>query len=431
MNRIIINKQFDKICNANLDFLLKVAKYHYINRSPQKEKNFPDKWNLAKSASVLISSLAVCSDERTIDFVFEFIKEYTHSENSKIKESVLMAYGSILDSIHKNRIKEIIEGSLPTLMNLLSDKSFDVRTTVSWVIKKICKYHTDVIIHLQNTNPNLLKNFIEALIQHLNSNKKVVMNLIESINLLSINCKKLKGENYQNSILSSYYQIIMDNLVQVAYMPEAISNENNIAINAFYTISSLIEYAPYDTYHLLQGYFSQFVNLLIDTKEVSKFQNEEQRLLYQEYLCSIISSYLMEEKMCLNMDQAKFIFSLIKAFFLERGTVFDTGISLCSSIALNIGKNFKELIEEYGSFLYHALGMWNAEMICKSAIMSVSDLIRALGRDFDPYIDQIIPIVFNIIQVNYIKYNYYYLFYKFILFYFIIFIFRIPYAIKL
>ena len=70
------------------------------------------------------------------------------------------------------------------------------------------------------------------------------MNLIESINLLSINCKKLKGENYQNSILSSYYQIIMDNLVQVAYMHEAISNENNIAINAFYTISSLIEYAP-------------------------------------------------------------------------------------------------------------------------------------------------------------------------------------------
>jgi hypothetical protein len=311
-----------------------------------------------------------------------------------------MAYGSILDSIHKIRIKEIIEGSLPTLMNLLSDKSFDVRTTVSWVIKKICKYHTDVIIILQNTNPVLLDSFIESLIKHLNSNKKVVMNLIESINLLAINCKKLKGENYQTSILSKYYQIIIDNLTQVAYMKEAISSETNIANNAFYTISSLIENTPYDSMQLVAGYFSQFVNLLIETKEVSKFQNEEQKLLYQEYLCSIISSYLMEEKVSLNMDQAKYIFSIIKNFFLERGTVFENGISLCSSIALNIGKNFKELIEEYGSFLYHALGMWNAEMICKSAIMSVSDLIRALGRDFDPYIDQIIPVVFNIIQVN-------------------------------
>lgn len=313
-----------------------------------------------------------------------------------------MAYGSILDSIHKIRIKEIIEGSLPTLMVLLSDKSFDVRTTVSWVVKKICKYHTDVIIYLQNTNPILLDNFIESLIKHLNSNKKVVMNLIESINLLAINCKKLKGENYQTSILSKYYQIMMDNLVQVAYMPEAISSETNIANNAFYTISSLIESTPYDTSQLISGYFSQFVNLLVESqsKEVTKFPIEEHRLLYQEYLCSIISSYLMEEKISLNIDQAKYIFDVVKNFFLERGTVFETGISLCSSIALNIGKNFKELIEEYGNFLYHALGMWNAEMICKSAIMSVSDLIRALGREFDPYIDQIIPVVFNIIQVS-------------------------------
>jgi len=406
MNRITGDKPCLKICNTNLEFLLKVAKYHYINRSPQKEKNFPDKWNLAKSASVLLSSLAVCTDERTIDFVFEFIKEYTNSENSKIKESVLMSYGSILDSTHRKRIKEIIEGSLPTLMNMLSDKSFDVRTTVSWVIKKICKYHTDIIIYLQNNNPVLLDNFIQTLIKHLNSNKKVVMNLIESINLLAVNCKNIKGENYNTSILSKYYQIIFDNLVLVAYTQEAITSENNIAVNAFFTISSLIETAPYDVLTLIQGYFSQFVNLLMETKEISKFQNDEQRLLYQEYLCSVISSYLMEEKTSLNMDQAKYIFEIVKSFFLERGTVFETGISLCSSIALNIGKNFKELIEEYGNFLYVALGMWNAELICKSAIMSVSDLIRALGSDFDPYIDQIIPVVFNIIQVNYHHYLY-------------------------
>ena len=93
--------------------------------------------------------MSTCTDERTIDFVFEFIKEHTNSENSKIKESVLMAYGSILDSVYFKRIKDIIEGSLPTLITMLTDKSFDVRTTVSWVIKKICKYHTDVIVYLQ------------------------------------------------------------------------------------------------------------------------------------------------------------------------------------------------------------------------------------------------------------------------------------------
>merc|ERR1712151_842655 len=98
------------------------------------------------------------------------------------------------------------------------------------------------------------------------------------------------------------------------------------------------------------------------------------------------------------MDQAKYIFAEVKSFFIERGTVFETGISLCSSIALNIGKNSIEILEDYGNFLYVGLGAWNQEGICKSSIMSVSDLIRSLGTEFSPYIDQILPIVFNIIQ---------------------------------
>lgn len=311
-----------------------------------------------------------------------------------------MAYGSILDSIHLNRIKEIISGSLPTLMNMLSDKSFDVRATVSWVIKKICKYHSDIIVMLQTTNPLLLDNFIQSLLNHLSSNKKVVLNLLESIHFLSINTKKLKGDNFNTSILSNYYKLIFDNLIQVAYMQDAITNESNIAMNAFYTISTLVENCPYDVMTLIQGYFSNFVTMLIDTKDNSKYNNEEHRHLYQEYLCSTISSYLMEEKTNLNIDQARYIYSEVKSYFLERGTVFETGISLCSSIALNIGKEFNFILSDYGNFLYHALGMWNSENICKSAIMSVSDLIRALGNDFIPYIDQIIPVIFNIIQVN-------------------------------
>ena len=53
-------------------------------------------------------------------------------------------------------IKEIIEGSLPTLMNMLSDKSFDVRTTVSWVIKKIFKYHVLDFLEIQFSSNNFL-----------------------------------------------------------------------------------------------------------------------------------------------------------------------------------------------------------------------------------------------------------------------------------
>lgn len=311
-----------------------------------------------------------------------------------------MAYGSILDSIHKHRIKLIIEGSLPTLMNMLSDKSFDVRSTVSWVIKKICKFHMDVIIYIQNSNPNLLENFLQTIIKHFSSNKKVVMNLIEAVNFIAQKNKEQIGDNnFNTGVLSKYYNIILESFIKIAYMPEAISPEMNIAQNAFFTIGNLVEYCPFDVLSTVQGFFNQFINLLLESKEKEKFSSEENRLNYQEYLCSVISTYLMEEKIRLNMDQAKYIYNEVKGFFLERGTIFENGISLCSSIALNIGKEFKELISDFGNFLYVGLGMFNAENICKSAIMSVSDLIRALGSDFEPYIDQVFPIVINIIQV--------------------------------
>lgn len=378
---------------------MKIIKYHYLNRSPQKEKNFPDKWNLAKSASILLSFLANCTDQRTINFVFEFIKENSNNENSKTKESFLMAYGSVLDCIYTENIKQIIEGSIPTLIQMLTDKSFDVRTTVSWVIKKICKYHTDRIDAMKNSNIVLLDNFIQTIIKNLNSNKKVVINLMESINNICSNLTKLSEETFQSNILSNYYKLIIDSLLEVAYMPEAISTEIQIANNAFYTISNLVESAPSDVLVLVQSYFSNFIDLLLATKNKSNFQNEEHRMYYQDYICSLISSYLIYEKITLNMDQAKFLYEEVKAFFLERGTVFENGISLCTSIALNIGKQFKEFIQDFGNFLYHALGMWNSEIICKAAIMSVSDLIRSMGSDFDPYIDQIIQMIFNIIQV--------------------------------
>jgi len=383
-----------------LDFLAKVIKHHYLNRNPQKEKQFPDHWNLAKSASILLTYLSQCTNESVIDFVFELIKEHINSDNSKIKDSVLMAYGAIMETAHESKIKEIIEGSLPTLNNMLADKSLDVRTTVSWVIKKICKYHCDRIMTLKHSNPELLNEFIVTLIKYLNSNKKVIINICESINYLAIGAKKnCNIELYRSNFLSSYYEHLFNTLMNIAYIKDGISPEYNIPLYAFYAISALIDNAPSDVLNFINNFFSNFVTCLIDTKSKEKFESDEFRYLYQEYLCSVISSYICDNKITLNLDQAKYLYNEVKEIFIQRNSVFDSGIMVCSSIALNIGKDFLEILPDYGNFLYHALTQWNLDSVCRNAISSVSDLIRSLGNDFDNYIDQLLPLVFSIIEV--------------------------------
>lgn len=356
---------------------------------------------MAKSASVLLNTLCISADVQVIDFVFDLIKEYIANENGKIKESVLMAYGSILETRHSEKIKYIIEGSLPTLIIMLGDKSIDVRTTVSWVIKKICKYHTDSLKKLQYTNNTLLNEFIQVLIKYLTSNKKIVSNICESFSFMSENLNKESNLSVITSFLSEYYSCLFDNLMQIAYMKDGITTENNIPLASFYCLISLIDNAPQDCIDFIKQYFPNFINCLQASLDKKNFENDEIRGMYQEYICSTISAFLCDSKIILNLDQGKFLYGLVKEIFLERCTVFDSGIMMCSSIALNIGKDFIQILPDYGNFLFHALGLWNIESVCNAALMSVSELIRSLGECFEPYVDQFLPLIFNIIEVNF------------------------------
>lgn len=403
VNRMRNGKQFYRYSDKCQAFLTNAIKYHYLNRNSQKEKQTPDKWNLAKSASVLLGYLSQCCTESIIDFVFLLIKEYINNENSKIKESVLMAYGSIMETIYSDKIKSIIEGSLPTLITMLSDKSLDVRSTDSWIIKKICKFHSEKIISLDKSSPLLLDQFISTLIKNLTSNKKVVSNICESLHFLALANKKYSIENLNNfktGILSKYYPMLYENLLQIAYANDAITSERNIAVSAFFALGTLTDCAPSDVLNFLNEYFTNFINLLRNTLDKKKIESNEMRSEYQDYLCSTISSYLCDNKLPLTLEQSQFLYNLIKEIFMERGTVFETGILVCSSIALNIGESFLEILPDYGNFLYHGLSLWNVESICRIALVSVSDLIRSLKEKFEPYLEQLLPLVFGIIEVK-------------------------------
>lgn len=311
-----------------------------------------------------------------------------------------MAYGAIMETVHESKIKEIIEGSLPTLIKMLSDKSLDVRTTVSWVIKKICKYHCDILQAITVSNSALFSEFIETLIKFLNSNKKVVINICESFNYLALGANKSGSAGlYRTNFLSNYYESLFNTLMQIAFTKDSISPEFNIPLYAFYALSALIDNSPADVTTFIQSFFSNFVTCLSQTREKDKFEGDEYRFLYQEYLCSVISSYLCDQKIILNLEQAKYLYNEIREIFIERSCVFDSGIMVCSSIALNIGKDFVQILPDYGNFLFHALSQWNVESVCRNAIGSISDLIRSLGEDFGPYVDQLLPLVFSIIEV--------------------------------
>jgi hypothetical protein len=383
-------------------------KYHYLNRDRIKEKEDKDKWTNAKSASVLISYLCQCVDQSIIDFVFDLIQNYLMNDDSKIKESVILAFGSISETIYPTRIKDILEGALPSLLNLLEDKSIDVRSATAWSLRKISQHHTDKLIQISQTNPDLLDLFFATLFKNMNSNRRVVMNILDTINKIAVKSKLFmeltSSDNVlKSSILSKYYSDLLNQLILIPFKKDAYDSENNVALMAFYTINSLVENTPIDCIDILSSFFPIIITSLQATQQPESCSTKEQMHNYQEALCSLISVYLIEEIISLTNDQINYLFNLVKGYFLERGTIFESGIVLCSRLIIIAFHNnfnyFEEMLSSFTEFLFFAIESWEEANVCFIAIGTISEFIENLDTMFNKYLKKILPIIISIGEV--------------------------------
>ena len=357
----------------------------------------------------MISYLSECADSTIIDFVFDLIREYLGNEDSKIRESVILAFGSILQTIHFAKIKDIVEGALPTLIELLTDKNIDVRSTVAWSLRKITQYHTDCLINMSNVNPLLLNLFLENIIKNLNSNKRVVLQLVDCFSNIIINTKEYleevhPGAALQTSILSKNYPDILNALFQIAYKKDAYDAENNIALASLFSINSLVDFSPLDCIDFIREYFNNIVTALDNTSANDFFRdNLEKKYYYQDNLCAIINSYFIGDKINLNGEQCVYLYNVLERFFKERNSVFQSGILLCSKLIIytfnNYPDNFELIFSNYCQYLFMAICQWEDSGICCVAIGIVSDFIRNIHDPFEKFLNEMFEKIFSIGKV--------------------------------
>ena len=383
-------------CDRALEMLFEVSKHHLTNRDAERERLEEDEWNCVKAASMLFGNLCRCTDERLIDKVFSFISENINSESPKIRDSVILAFGSVLETSHRDKIRGIIPGAIPTLLNMLNDSSSEVRCTMSWAIKKICEYHSESL-----ASPELFDLFIMTIINNLNSSKKVVVQLCYSINFIAteMRSKVLETTGY----LTNYMSTLLQTMLTIAFTKDACDFNNNVALAAFFTMGTLIDYAPMDTYDIISNFFYNNLPAAFEsTLSAGNFASEEIRFAYQSYIATVISACAAGQKVKLTSDYAMSIYQLIKRSFIERQNVYEEGLMACSSLSLSLGTQFHLLIGDFITYLSWALQQWQEVNLCRISINCVSDLIRSMGDCMNNYIGQLMPTIIDILEVTYL-----------------------------
>lgn len=395
-------------CDFILNNLLKYIEYHLLNRDSKAEKENEDGWQTYKSCLILLMNLSQFSGEAVIDFVFNLIQKHLNDENSKKRESVILTFGSILETIYKSKMSAVLEGAILSLIPMLSnDNSKDVRNTICWAFKKICQNQAEDLFKM---NPETTNEFIKSLIAFLKienpkTSKKIISLICGSLDNLIKKEYEFYQDNKQeftNSILSSYYQQLFVLLLSICFnkiSAESMESAFNLGFSTYNTLISLTVYSPTNCIDFINSFFPHLIQSLESTFEKANYDSESFRASQQEYLCALIASTVAPNKVNIDLEKGKYVYELVKKIILERGNVFESGISVCSSLALALGKSFKDQLFEFLNFLNVALNSSDNPSLCRNAINCLSCFIRSLDYDLESYLDELIQKIFFIVNV--------------------------------
>jgi importin subunit beta-1 len=379
------------ICNKVYRDLLEVIFKHLS----QGNVNSDDSWNLPKAASTLLSILSQCCDYNLINEVIGFIGNNINQNNTLAKEASILAFGSILDTVHKECMAGLVINSIETLMNFLLDKNSpsSLKDATAWTLEKIADLYGDEFAKHGDLFDKLIYSITELLT---NSSKRITCHLCKCIHYFSEHFRPIDGQ--VSSIFSKHVKSLLDIFLKLAFTPKSYDSDNNVAMNCFYVIGSIVENSAPDNKFIISSFFGYLVEAFKSTFIPSNFADNKMRYDYQAYIAASMEPCLITGYLELNFENAKELLSYIITTFKERGCVYEEGLMAASAIAIAIGAEFEPLVKEFGSYVIYALNSISDTSLCKTAIHSISDLIRSIGPHFSPYLEQIIPIILSILS---------------------------------
>lgn len=411
----ISNKRKTFICTYVSNDLLRYIKYHLLNRDKKSEKEDPDSWQPYKSALFILRNLSYICEGEVYEFIYQLIGENINSSDSRIKQSVILGYGTILNRRYLKNIKLNISSVVESFMNiLLNEENKEVRFSLVWVFKKFIQKIPESILELSENHRLLI---IQGLLGFLSlenkkSNNQIISEVCKFFDFYIENeCQYEKSKNKENlqnteengndfpsSILSDFYENIISMLVTLAL--NALETKSGLVDCSLSLLSSMTKYAPKNVDLIFEKIFPNLIDLLNQTCEKNISQDLETKYELQENICIVISHIIAYEKLKLDAVKSKFLYELIRKIFMSRGGCFSGGISLCTSLAIYLKENFAEISMDYLNFLNVAISEINNVAVCSSGLNSFSELIRSLGTIIEDYMNELFPLVNAIINVR-------------------------------
>lgn len=163
-------------------------------------------------------------------------------------------------------------------------------------------------------------------------------------------------------------------------------------------MNTLIEYSSHDQQDKLEEILNFFVSIIIKLPTVVKNENRC-RDLQTSFVLSLHYVITKSIKVISNETAGKIYYCILDTFKLRQG-VYDEAILTISSLSLNIGEQFSNMMASFNEFLVFALKRFNEPSLLRISIIATGDIAKSIKDKFELYSNSIIGILIEILQVN-------------------------------
>ena len=353
--------------------------------------------NRYRSLSDLLYYISKICKDNIIDDIFIYMKEKMSSKNPLMINSAIYLFASILESVHKLKLKNVIYSSIPPLCDFFKLKNESLNETVSWCFERICENFGELIIKSSDIF-YLIMNIIMTSLKNKEMNIKIKIYLCTSLFNLTEIVKN--SELFKLGVFNNYLLELLKTLDYLAYLPNSYNNDYNLTNYCFIAISGLINSSPEQNDEILLLYLDKLQERFNDACNPKNFlDNKEYQYLIQDDLCMVLGTFckIMNPKK-FTYKQIETFFNYIEQFFQNRG-IFENGLIALSNLSLLISNkgfsNFMKIIMEH---IFLCMKDYQDFSNCKTALLCLIDLITSSKENFVPYIEKLIQYFQEIIK---------------------------------
>jgi len=366
----------------------------------QDDDTNTDEWSPSKAAGVCLMNLANSCGNSILPQVMEFIGSNFENPKWQNREAALMCFGSILEGPSVENLKPAIDQAFPIIVKAMSDPSAAVRDTAAWFVGRVCDIVPEAVL-----NPNIFEHVLQAMVNGLADEPRVAQNICWAFSSLS----DAAYDHAQNQLgtedtpttycMSRFFGGIIEKLLVTTNRQDG--NQENLRNAAYEAIMELMKNAPDDCYDIVlkttEEVMSRIQNLFamengIDSSMMSQYHD------MQGLLCATLTAIIRKVKPeHMNELSDKCMEYLLKMLAKSNGvgSVQEDALGAVGTLIEVVGKGFEKYMPHFKPYLILALENHAEIAVCIAGVGVVTDLCRAMGKDFKNYFEEIMTKMYN------------------------------------